>query len=331
MEEMIRVLDENKEYIVSKWVSLANEGLTGKDGLMLLKLEDGFRKLLENLIGYLAQDDLNGYYMSSIDIIRDICCANISYHTFIEAFHLFETSYIPMLFKRISASKLPHYLVELDDIHHHTIILASEEYFRIKDSTVDALLKLTEIHDDTTGSHLERMREYLYVIGKELGLKAEDLSNLCKAGPLHDIGKVGVRSDILSKPAALTCDEFEEMKKHTEIGAKAIENILPCDAPCENYLKIARDIALFHHERYDGQGYLKGLKGEEIPLEARLFSIVDAYDAIVSRRPYKEPLSHEEAVKRILNDSGKQFDPFLVEIFMKINKEFEKISGARDQ
>jgi putative two-component system response regulator len=119
--------------------------------------------------------------------------------------------------------------------------------------------------------------------------------------------------------------EFEKMKEHTLIGAQTIEKIIGTQTIYIGYLPMAREIALYHHEKYDGTGYPQGLKHEDIPLAARIVAVVDAYDAIVSERPYKEALSHEEAVRRITLDSGRHFDPKVVEAFLTVNEEFRKI------
>lgn len=124
----------------------------------------------------------------------------------------------------------------------------------------------------------------------------------------------------------LTEDEFEEMKKHTIMGARTICKVISVNDLENGYLFMAIDIALYHHEKYDDSGYPYGLSGEQIPLSAKIFQIADAYDVITSKRPYKEPLNHEEAVRRIVSDSNKHFDPDIINVFVRIQDKFKKIS-----
>jgi putative two-component system response regulator len=142
---------------------------------------------------------------------------------------------------------------------------------------------------------------------------------------LHDIGKVGITDAILHKPGALDSVERTEIQKHPVIGGDCLAEI-ERRLGASNFLQMAREIALFHHERWDGTGYPAGLKEEEIPLAARIVAIADNYDALVSRRPYKEPFSHETAVDLIRKGKGTQFDPRLVEVFLEIEAEFRDIA-----
>jgi putative two-component system response regulator len=146
---------------------------------------------------------------------------------------------------------------------------------------------------------------------------------LCKSAPLHDIGKVGVSDRILLKPAKLTDEEFEEMKQHTVYGRDAI---LAAERKLGNtsFLRFARDIAYTHHERWDGSGYPEGLRGDQIPVAGRLMALADSYDAITSERVYKSPLSHEKAVKIIVEEKGAQFDPAVVDAFLQVEEDFRQ-------
>jgi len=159
-------------------------------------------------------------------------------------------------------------------------------------------------------------------------ITGEFIEDLLLAGPLHDIGKVGIPDAVLLKPGPLSDDEWRIMKNHVRIGAQILDRAIERYGLKDRYLIMAKNICAYHHERYDGSGYLEGLKGEEIPLEARIFALADAYDAIRSKRPYKGPLSHEEAVRRIKEAAGRHFDPQVVEAFLRCEEEFRRISES---
>jgi putative two-component system response regulator len=190
--------------------------------------------------------------------------------------------------------------------------------------TIFALAKLAESRDPETGLHLERIREYSRILAQQLGNRTEFADEMSPAfvdmiyltSPLHDIGKVGLPDFVLLKPARLSEREFSIMKQHTLIGAATLETALQ-QYPTVEYLKMARDIALSHHERYDGTGYPYGLKGEEIPLAARIVALADVYDALVSRRVYKPAFDAEIARSIIQSELGSHFDPRIVQAFLE--------------
>ncbi len=187
---------------------------------------------------------------------------------------------------------------------------------------VFSLAKLSESRDTETGAHLERIRAYIRTIAQELvsnGYCAcEDgaafVEELYISSPLHDIGKVGIPDRILLKPGRLTPEEFEIMKTHTVIGGDTLQ-AADLEAGRDSFLSTGRDIAYFHHERWDGKGYPKGLAETEIPLSARITAVCDVYDALTSKRPYKEPFSHEKSRQIIIEGRGTQFDPAVVDAF----------------
>lgn len=195
------------------------------------------------------------------------------------------------------------------------------------------LAKLAESRDNETGEHVERISLYCQRLAAAMRRRPEyrdvvtpAFMRLIEASSvLHDIGKVGIADAILHKPAALTSLERTEVQKHPVIGGDCLAEI-ERHLGASNFLQMAREIALFHHERWDGTGYPAGLKGEDIPLAARIVAIADNYDALVSRRPYKEPYTHETSVDLIRNGSGTQFDPKLVEIFLEIEADFRDIA-----
>jgi HD superfamily phosphodiesterase len=194
-----------------------------------------------------------------------------------------------------------------------------EELKKAQEEIVMRLSIAAEFRDSTTYNHLVRMSLYSYLIAKEMGFDEEWCEKLKLAAPMHDIGKLGIKDTILLKPAKLTDEEFEEMKKHTIYGYEILKD------STIDILKMASNIALCHHEKYDGTGYPRGLKGEEIPIEARIVAVADVFDALTSRRPYKEPYEIECAVEIIEKDSGKHFDPKVVQAFKKALPEIIKI------
>ncbi|HPP49622.1 MAG TPA: PAS domain S-box protein [Spirochaetota bacterium] len=201
--------------------------------------------------------------------------------------------------------------------------------------TIVSLAKLAEYRNKETGMHLERIMRYVEILAYELSQHPEyqnyitqeyirDLVNSCL---LHDIGKVGVPDHILLKPGKLTEYEFEIMKQHTIIGAETIAEAERKVAG-RSYLNLGKEIACYHHERWDGSGYPKGLKGNEIPLSARIVAIADVYDALVSERPYKRAYPHEKAVKIIADKAGIYFDPVVVTAFLKNHNKFFEIKES---
>ncbi len=178
--------------------------------------------------------------------------------------------------------------------------------------TVAVLSNAIETRDRNTGGHTERVWRITYDIAAILGWKTESLKELRMGAMLHDIGKIGVPDAILNKPGPLDPDEFAIMKKHPEIGAAMIEKIV--------FLNPALPYILYHHERYDGKGYPFGLAGDDIPIQGRLLAVVDTYDAITSDRPYRKGKSSANAIEEILRNSGSQFDPLVVDAFIKVIK-----------
>ena len=194
--------------------------------------------------------------------------------------------------------------------------------------TIFALAKLAESRDPDTGAHLERVRGYCRVLARQLQASArfEQLVDndfvrlLYETSPLHDIGKVAIPDAILLKPGQLTSAEFELMKTHTLRGAETLEAALE-QFPNARFLSMARDIAMSHHEKYDGSGYPCGLAGEQIPLCGRIVALADVYDALTSKRVYKEAICHSEARAIIVADRGRHFDPAIVDAFLEAEDE----------
>ncbi len=205
-----------------------------------------------------------------------------------------------------------------------------------KDCAIVGWASLAETRDTETGNHIFRTQKYIRAMAEFLlehkqvdyRLQPKDVDLLFKSSPLHDVGKVGVPDAILLKPGRLTPAEFEEMKKHTVYGAEALAKAESASGLTDetSFLKTAREIALTHHERWDGSGYPYGLKGKAIPLSGRLMALADVYDALISERVYKKAMSHEEAVRIIRSSSGSHFDPEIVALFEIIEHVFRTIS-----
>ena len=201
-----------------------------------------------------------------------------------------------------------------------------------------ALARLAEYRDPETGEHLERFRLYSEVLTRELAktprymamIDEEYVEAIFASSPLHDIGKVGIPDEVLLKPGKLTAKEFEVMQLHSTIGGEVLLGA-GRSLSAKDWLTMARTIALEHHEKFDGSGYPRGLKGEAIDLAARITALADAYDAITSKRVYKPALPHEEARARILQASGSHFDPAVVKAFMACEQEFLRIRDSHNE
>ena len=200
--------------------------------------------------------------------------------------------------------------------------LVKERTKELLDTQLEIIRRLgraAEYRDDETGMHVIRMSKYAYEIALEIGLDEQDAELILNVAPMHDVGKIGIPDAILLKPGKLTPEEWEIMKKHTVYGARIIGE------HSSKILKAARTVALTHHEKWDGTGYPNGLAGEDIPLIGRICAVADVFDALTSKRPYKEAWDIERAVNLILEEKGKHFDPKLVDAFEKVLPSILKI------
>lgn len=196
------------------------------------------------------------------------------------------------------------------------------ELTEVKRETISRLCLAAELRDTDTGSHIKRIQAYSELIALKCGMSAENAEQLGLASSMHDLGKIGIPDHILLKSGKLTPEEFEAMKLHTVIGAKALAD------GQSDLLRVAYRVALYHHERWDGQGYPHGLSGENIPLEARIVGLVDVFDALLSKRPYKDPFLLDKVIEIIQNEKGKHFDPNIIEIFLSSLEEILKLKEA---
>ena len=204
----------------------------------------------------------------------------------------------------------------------------------IQDVTILTMASMAETRDSETGNHIRRTQNYVRALAEKLRpnprftsfLTDANINTLFKSAPLHDIGKVAIPDRILLKPGKFTPEEFEIMKTHTTLGWEAINNAERMLGTQAEFLSMAKDIALFHQEKWDGSGYPQGRAGDRIPISARLMAVADVYDALISRRVYKEGMPHEVAVKIIIEGKGKHFDPDMVDAFVEIQDEFRAIA-----
>ncbi|HEV8376414.1 MAG TPA: HD domain-containing phosphohydrolase [Candidatus Polarisedimenticolia bacterium] len=190
------------------------------------------------------------------------------------------------------------------------------------ETTLEALAAALDTRDTETQGHSVRVSEYTVVIARRMGVADPELTEIRRGALLHDVGKIGISDAVLRKPGKLTTQEWAEMKKHPEIGYRILSGI--------NFLEKSLSIVIAHQERFDGSGYPRGLKGEEIPLGARIFAVVDTLDAMTSDRPYRAALGYETAREEIIRNSGIQFDPRVVEVFLSIPPEEWKAMHRRN-
>lgn len=206
-----------------------------------------------------------------------------------------------------------------------------------RDLLIFSLAKLAEMRDPETGAHLERMREYARILAQQLSttpayadvIDADYIRTIFMTSPLHDIGKVGIPDCVLLKPGKLTKDEFEIMKQHVLIGSQTLEAALGAHSSAE-YLRFGREIVLSHHEKFDGSGYPYGLKGDRIPLCGRIVALADVYDALTTKRVYKDAFSHQKAKSIIIEGAGAHFDPDVVDAFLQREADFISIREQLD-
>lgn len=236
--------------------------------------------------------------------------------------------------EKLVAERTKEFEIEIGKrkITEKKLLQAEKDIIKAKNSMIFALATLTESRDNETGAHIIRISEYCKILA--LGLKkshkyknqinknfVEDIYN---TSVLHDIGKIGIPDAILLKPGKLTDEEFEIMKTHTEIGGRALAKVYE-DNPTISYLEMATDIVLHHHEKWNGLGYPRGLKGEEISLAARITTFADIFDALMSRRTYKDPFTQGETLEIMKKEKGVTLDPYIFDYFLQVFDDFVKV------
>lgn len=223
-----------------------------------------------------------------------------------------------------------HALVAINASLEKTVRERTASLMKTRNSVIFGLAKLAESRDSDTGEHLDRIRIFSSRLAEVHATRCDAIDAHCiesigLASSLHDIGKVGVPDRVLLKPGKLDPDERIEIEKHPQVGEKCLDAIDERLGE-DRFLELAREICAYHHEKWDGTGYPYGKRGEEIPVSARLVALADVYDALRSKRPYKDPMSHDAACRIIAEGAGKHFDPAIVETFIQVHREFEAIS-----
>jgi putative two-component system response regulator len=232
----------------------------------------------------------------------------------------------------LSLSALRHKLE-----YQKLVELKVREVSEAQQATIFALAKLAEQRDDDTGAHLERVRDYCELLAQQLATDSPYADHITDdfivciqhASPLHDIGKVAIPDSVLLKPGKLTPEEFEIMKSHTIIGAENLQTVFNkyADNP---FIGMGIEIALYHHERWDGAGYPDGLVGRNIPLSARIMAVADCYDALRSNRCYRKGFDHEKVKEMLLEEDGTHFDPVVIKAFLTLEERFSHIMETRE-
>lgn len=224
-------------------------------------------------------------------------------------------------------------LAEMNQILDQKVKERTEQLKRTQEVIIDTISSLVENRDLETGAHITRTKNYIMILLNALknkGIYRDLLTDkyieyMITSAPLHDIGKVSTPDAILNKPAKLTPEEFEIMKKHSEVGYNILKNAAR-RLGYESYLNVAAEMAHTHHERWDGKGYPRGLKENEIPLSGRVMALADVYDALISPRVYKPALSHDKVISIISQGKGTQFDPILTDVFLELHEEMRDIA-----
>ena len=226
------------------------------------------------------------------------------------------------------------FLRDQNDYLEKEVARRTREVMAIQDVTIQAMASLAETRDNETGNHIRRTQHYVEVLAEQVRdhprfkhfLNDETIRLLFKSAPLHDIGKIGIPDHILLKPGRFTAEEFEIMKTHTTLGRDAIQHAEDQLGIQVDFLCLAKEIAYSHQEKWDGSGYPQGLAADDIPISARLMAVADVYDALISRRVYKQGMPHEEAVEIIRQGRGSHFDPDICDAFLANVEQFKAIA-----
>ena len=294
--------------------------LNGYEAARFLKTNGEFRDIPIIFVSSLndAESEMEGLKLGAVDYIYKPFAA-------------------PLLLKRIETQiALVEHGKDLEALNvsmQKRLITKMTQVLGLQNAVIKIVADLVEFRDGVTGGHITRTEKYLqHLIDKLMEehvyddeVSSWDLDTLLPSAQLHDVGKIAISDTILNKPASLTKEEFEIMKSHTRIGVEAIERMAR-NTPDNQYYRYAKTFAGAHHEKWDGSGYPNGLAGTDIPLEGRLMAVADVYDALVSERPYKKPLSPREAAHIIIDGRGKHFDPYIVDVFCMLEDEFAEIS-----
>lgn len=325
---------------------------TFNSGKLLLNALE--RKIPDLILLDIEMPEMNGYETLKIikgnEKVKDIpvifLTSNDRSESELEGLSLGAADYVtkpfspPLLLKRIEMHLLienqKNDLIAYNNTLEERVSERTKTVVELQNGLLRTMSELVECKDGITGWHIERTQSYLKILLDALvrhGLHKEEVDSwslnlefVLQSAQLHDIGKIAIKDETLNKPGRFTDEEREEMNKHPIYGERIIEKIKQ-SVTDPTFLEYARIFAVTHHEKWDGTGYPKALKGEEIPLLGRLMAIADVYDALTSKRPYKEPFSHERAGSIIVNDSGTHFDPALVDLFLTVGDEFSEMAA----
>ena len=341
-------------------LAIGNEALnqiyktfTMNSGARLLKMLDSH--VPDLILLDVEMPEMNGYetikILKSAEKTRDIpvifLTAQNNAESELKGLSLGAVDYIikpfspPLLLKRIEVHLLVvsqrKQLVNFNENLQVMVETKTKTVVELKNAFLRTMAEMVECRDGSTGEHIGRTELYMEILLNVLqkkGLYKNEISLwdkelVLQSAQLHDVGKIAIRDNILQKPGKLTLDEFEEIKAHVDFGERVIEKIKK-NTTERTFLEQASIFVATHHEKWDGSGYPRGLKGTEIPLQGRLMAIADVYDALTSDRPYKKAFTHEEAIGIITRDSGKHFDPELVDIFLGISDKFREVTVFYD-
>lgn len=234
----------------------------------------------------------------------------------------------------LELKRMRDFLKSKNEFLEEEITKRTKEIMAIQDVTILAMASLAETRDNETGNHIRRTQLYVRILAKKLRthprfawfLTDDNLDLLFKSAPLHDIGKVGVPDSVLLKPGKLTDEERIIMNSHTTLGFEAIDTAEKRLGMDVKFLSMSKEIAYSHQEKWDGSGYPEGLKGDDIPISARLMALADVYDALISKRVYKPAMTHDEARAIIMEGKGAHFDADVVDAFLDVEDEFRKVA-----
>ena len=300
-ERMFQLLSEITPDLILLDVEMPE--MNGFEALSILKSDEKFKTIPVIFLTekHDAESEMRGFEMGAIDFINKPFSP-------------------PVLIRRIQTH------IEMDRLIKESL----RSVRNVHNATISVLANLVENRDKITGKHIDRMQKYLSILVNELvragvypgEISDWDLELLLPSAQLHDVGKIAISDLVLNKPEKLTEKEFRLIMRHSAEGERIISDMIDRAKKEDGFLIHAKRFAGSHHEKWDGTGYPNGLRGEEIPLEGRIMAIADVYDALISERPYKKPLSHEQAVEIIKRESGTHFDPKIVDAFLNVADDF---------
>jgi len=341
-KKTIFVVDDNDTNLTS-----AKNALSGSYRVYTLASAQGMFKLLGKITPDLilldvAMPDMDGYtaikLLKADEKLKYIPVIFLTASSDVESeVKGFELGAVDFVTKPFSAPVLLKHLemhLSVDEL----IKRRTGQLQTLQNGIISVISELVEGRDKVTDGHIERTEKYISLLMDAMinsgvykdELKAWDKSVAVASAQLHDIGKIFVSDLLLNKPGKLTAEEFALIKAHPIEGVKLIDKISEKIDDDNDFLRYARNFALYHHERWDGGGYPEGLSGQNIPLQGRIMAVADVYDALISERPYKKPYDHGTSVKIISEESGKAFDPAIVNVFMEIADEFHVLNNKHD-